>query len=173
MQKRKQMQTSSNKCKHKQTNAGNNSTNSAVNNGNNAAQSTNINFQAQARNPVNSAYAAPLTAGVDTCMGSSSVGAQGVTFGFSGATTWTDKNCVRLKNSRELNSMGMTTVACELLAIDPEVAEAMRRAHASCQPAAPVTVTMTAPEPAPAPVPVTPVAPNPAPIPVAVKPPHE
>jgi hypothetical protein len=147
------------------TNAGNSTASQATtqsNAGNNTQTTVSINQAAQARNPASTAYAAPLTAGVDTCMGSTSVGGQGITFGFSAASTWTDRNCVRLKNSRELNAMGMTQVACELLAEDKDVAEAMRKAGGSCVPVkaviaaalvVPVTPSVpTTPTAAPSPV---------------------
>lgn len=108
-----------------------NSGNSNVSNaGNNTVSVAYTNIQKQ--QPVATAYAAPLVAGADTCMGSTSVGGQGITIGFSFASTWTDKNCVRLKNSREFNAMGMTDVACELLAMDREVAAALRRTGRGC-----------------------------------------
>jgi hypothetical protein len=49
----------------------------------------------------------PLTTSNDTCMGSTSGSINVAGFGFGGGSTWTDKNCTRLKNSRELWNMGM------------------------------------------------------------------
>lgn len=123
---------------------------SMANSGNSNVSVAYTNIQRQ--QPVATAYAAPLVAGVDTCMGSTSVGGQGITIGFSAATTWTDKNCTRLKNSRELNAMGLGDAACELLAMDREVGEALRRTGRNCgvmQRAAYVE----APPPPPPPVP--------------------
>lgn len=88
--------------------------------------------QAQARNPVATAYAAPLTAGFDTCMGSSTAGAQGIGFGISLGSTWTDKNCVRLKNSRELASMGLRKASIQLLCQNKDIEEAMAAAGTPC-----------------------------------------
>lgn len=87
---------------------------------------------AQARNPVSTAYAAPLTAGFDTCMGSSTAGAQGIGFGISLGSTWTDKNCVRLKNARELASMGYSKASVQLLCQNKDIAEAMEAAGTPC-----------------------------------------
>ena len=39
-------------------------------------------------------------------MGSSSIGGQAVSFGLSVGTTWTDENCQRLKDSRQLVALG-------------------------------------------------------------------
>jgi hypothetical protein len=88
--------------------------------------------EAQARNPVATAYAAPLTAGFDTCMGSSTAGAQGIGFGISLGSTWTDKNCVRLKNSRELASMGLRKASIQLLCQNKDIEEAMAAAGTPC-----------------------------------------
>jgi hypothetical protein len=104
---------------------------SSSDNANNATQS--VNFAAQARNPVNTAYAAPLVAGEDTCMGSSSIGGQGVGFGISIGTSWTDENCQRLKNSRQLASLGYQKAAVMLLCINDDVALAMEAAGTPCR----------------------------------------
>jgi hypothetical protein len=53
----------------------------------------------------------PLTTSNDTCMGSTSGSANGPGFGVGFGTTWTDANCVMLKNSRELWNMGMKAAA--------------------------------------------------------------
>lgn len=82
--------------------------------------------------PVMTAYAAPVIATEDTCMGSSSVGAQGMAFGLSVGTTWRDENCQRLKNSRELNAMGFNRAAVALLCVDGDVRDAMNTAGTPC-----------------------------------------
>ena len=70
-------------------------------------------------------YSPPLTTSNDTCMGSSSVGASGVGFGLSIGSTWTDKNCTMLKNSRELWNMGMKAAAFARLCMDDDNKEAL------------------------------------------------
>lgn len=85
------------------------------------------------RNPVHTAYSAPLVAGSDTCMGSTTMGAQSSVFGISFGSTWTDKNCVRLKNSRELVELGHKDAAVQLLCTDKEVKAAMRAAGTPCK----------------------------------------
>ncbi|MBN8606393.1 MAG: hypothetical protein J0L81_05690 [Caulobacterales bacterium] len=144
--------------------ATNSNTNSADNsNSNNSSQNVNVNTYNE-RAPVNTAYAAPLAVGEDTCMGSSSMGAQGVTFGLSIGTTWRDRNCQRLKNSRQLVALGYHNAATALMCQDRGVREAMEEAGTPCpsrantQPAAYVP----APLPAPAPEPVAAAPVNPA-----------
>jgi hypothetical protein len=88
------------------------------------------------RAPVATAFSAPLTSGIDTCMGSTSAGVQAVGFGVSVGSTWVDENCKRLKNSRELRSMGYSEAAVALLCQDPAVASAMRTAGTPCAVAA-------------------------------------
>lgn len=84
------------------------------------------------RSAASTAFAAPVIATEDTCMGSSSVGAQGMAFGLSLGTTWRDRNCQRLKNARELSTMGYDTAAVALLCVDVDVQRAMRRAGTPC-----------------------------------------
>jgi hypothetical protein len=91
--------------------------------------SVNINNE---RPPVSTAYAAPLVAGEDTCMGSSSVGGQGVGFGLSIGTTWTDDNCRHLKNSRQLVALGYHRAATALMCVDEDVKDAMAAAGTPC-----------------------------------------
>jgi hypothetical protein len=91
-------------------------------------------------------------------MGSSSVGGQGFAFGLSIGTTWTDSNCQRLKNSRQLASLGYQRAAVALVCIDDSVREAMTAAGTPCPSAndkvaeapmvAPVVVAAPAAEPA-------------------------
>jgi hypothetical protein len=88
--------------------------------------------EAQARNPVSTAFAAPLVAADDTCMGSSSAGGQGVGFGLSLGTTWHDEDCVRRKDARELHNMGQKKAALALLCQSDHVAEAMAAAGTAC-----------------------------------------
>ncbi|MBL8781685.1 MAG: hypothetical protein JNL06_12190, partial [Alphaproteobacteria bacterium] len=100
-------------------------------NSNNASQETNVNTYNE-RAPVNTAYAAGLSAGEDTCMGSSSIGAQAVSFGLSIGTTWQDDNCRRLKNSRQMVALGYHRAATALMCVDADVEAAMARAGTPC-----------------------------------------
>lgn len=76
--------------------------------------------------PASTATGPALTSGNDTCMGSTSIGGQGMSFGFSLGTTWIDRNCIRLKNANALNRMGHKNAALALLAIDEDVAAALK-----------------------------------------------
>lgn len=89
-------------------------------------------YEAQDRNPVNTAFSTPLTSSNDTCMGSTSAGAQGVSFGVSVGTTWTDEDCIRRKDARELFNMGMKSAALALMCENDKVAAAMKRAGTPC-----------------------------------------
>jgi len=105
---------------------------STANANNSSVSVTGDTFQAQARNPVATAYAAPLTAGFDTCMGSSTAGAQGIGFGISLGSTWTDANCVRLKNARELAAIGYRTASVQLMCQNADISRAMTAAGTPC-----------------------------------------
>ncbi|PZO54119.1 MAG: hypothetical protein DCF16_05380 [Alphaproteobacteria bacterium] len=81
---------------------------------------------------MSTAYAAPLAVGEDTCMGSSTMGAQAVSFGLSIGTTWQDRNCQRLKNSRQLMALGYQRAATALMCVDEDVRHAMAEAGTPC-----------------------------------------
>jgi hypothetical protein len=73
------------------------------------------------RYAANSAFAPALTSSNDTCMGSSSLGATGMSFGVALGSTWTDKNCEMLKNSRELWNQGEHAASLALLCSDDDI----------------------------------------------------
>jgi hypothetical protein len=77
---------------HATSSSGGNVINTAL-----TVQGDTVTYQAQARDPVSTAYAAPLAAANGTCMGSSSAGAQGIGFGLSLGTTWRDDGCDTLR----------------------------------------------------------------------------
>jgi hypothetical protein len=84
--------------------------------------------EAQARNPVNSATAAPpIIINNDNCRTGWGVGAQGVTLGFTVSGTAVDTNCELLKLNRELVILGHKDVAIELLRGDERVEAAFKR----------------------------------------------
>lgn len=68
----------------------------------------------------------------ETCMGSSSVGGAVSGFGLSFGTTWRDSACVRRLDSRELNSLGYTLGAKELMCDSDKVRAALKRAGTPC-----------------------------------------
>jgi len=98
------------------------------------------------RPPVNTAYSAALATSEDTCMGSSSIGGQAVSFGLTIGTTWTDDNCQRLKNSRQLVALGYHRAATALMCFNEDVAAAMDRAGTPCPSGAAVYVAPPPPE---------------------------
>lgn len=89
-------------------------------------------YEAQARNPVATAYAAPLTASNGTCMGSSSAGGQGAAFGLSIGTTWTDNNCDIRYDAEALRAAGLPGAAQARLCQKAEIAKAMDAAGTPC-----------------------------------------
>lgn len=74
----------------------------------------------------------PLTTSNDTCMGSTSGSINGPGFGVGLGTTWTDDNCVMLKNSRELWNMGMKAASMALMCTDPRTRSALEVTGYSC-----------------------------------------
>lgn len=95
--------------------------------------------------PVATAYAAPLAASNGTCMGSTSVGGQGVTIGLSMGTTWTDAECNRRYNSIRMQELGQTKAAVALMCQDSDVRAAMEAAGTPC-PEKPAAKTTAAPK---------------------------
>jgi hypothetical protein len=73
-----------------------------------------------------------VTTSDDTCMGSSGVGGQGGTFGFSVGSTWTDSNCIMLKNARELQAQGHHKAARARLCMDEDNAMAFELTGQPC-----------------------------------------
>ena len=80
-----------------------------------------------------------LSTGDDTCMGSSGIGVQGMEFGFSVGSSWTDENCVMLKNARELKNQGHHKAAKARLCMNDENALAFEMAGEPCPRALPST----------------------------------
>lgn len=68
----------------------------------------------------------------DTCMGSSSGSVNLAGFGGSYGTTWTDENCVMLKNSRELWNMGMHLAGLARMCFDGMNKEALELTGFEC-----------------------------------------
>jgi hypothetical protein len=93
-------------------------------------------------------------------MGSSSIGAQAVSFGLSIGTTWQDDNCRRLKNSRQLVALGYHRAATSLMCVDDDVRQAMIMAGTPC-PNGEVVAVVAPPPPAREYVPMAPVADKP------------
>lgn len=83
---------------------------------NNEGNSQNVNINEEGDDfPASTAYAPALAASPDTCMGSTSAGAQGLNFGLSLGTTWVDTNCMDLKWYREMAQSGYNKAAAAVL----------------------------------------------------------
>lgn len=80
-------------------------------------------YQAQERDPVNSAYSAGLVASNGTCMGSSSFGGTGPGFSATFGTTWKDNDCSIRYTAEALRASGNNSIAQALLCTIPEVAK--------------------------------------------------
>lgn len=84
------------------------------------------------RAPVATAYAAPLTASNGTCQGSTSAGAQGVSFGVSFGSTWKDDSCDMRYDAEALRAAGLPHAAQARLCQKPEIEKAMEAAGTPC-----------------------------------------
>lgn len=97
------------------------------------AQSTSLTVEGDTTNyhapriPVSTAYA-PNIMPTAVCMGSSSMGGQGMSFGFSLGTSWTDSNCMLLEQVRTVSVvLGQKEVAQEMMMAVPAYADAVKR----------------------------------------------
>ena len=144
------------------SNSGNSAQQQSQNNtGNNTGTSTTTvdSTYKAARIPVNTAYSAGLTSGLDTCLGSASGGVQTVPFGATFGSTKEDKNCVLIKQTKLLAEAGLYKSACIRMTLGKEgeaIRRAMEEAGESCDdvvrteavavPVAPIVINMVVPE---------------------------
>lgn len=108
--------------------------NSNANSGNNSDQSVTVNGDSYdaPRIPVATAYA-PNIAPTAVCMGSTSAGGQGMTFGVSFGTSWTDDNCMLLEQVRTVATViGDKEIAAEMMCDVKAYAAARARAGKPC-----------------------------------------
>lgn len=112
--------------------ANRNDGNNVTINGDQAGSGAMTMYAAQERAPASTAYAAPLTSSPETCMGSSSGGAQGANFGVTFSTTWESVKCDRRMNARALQSLGKATAALSLLCQDKDVQAALEATGEKC-----------------------------------------
>ena len=70
--------------------------------------------------------------GSDVCLAGASAGVQTFGIGVSAGKSFRDKNCERIKLSRELNSLGMKVAAVAILCQDPRVFASMEHAGTPC-----------------------------------------
>ena len=80
-----------------------------------------------------------LSTGDDTCMGASGVGVQTFEFGFSVGSSWTEEDCVTLKNARELSNQGHPKAAKARLCMNEDNALAFEMTGEPCPRALPST----------------------------------
>ena len=109
----------------------------------------------QYRRPVSTAYAANLTSGIDTCLGSMSGGAQAPIVGLSFGSTKVDKNCVMIKQVQLLKQLGYESAACFRARAGDEgkaIDAAMTQAGIVCESVAVQEVSTPAATPATEPV---------------------
>jgi len=118
----------------------------SVDNSGNTAGNSNVSINQEykaARIPVATAYAAALTSGMDTCLGSMSGGAQTGILGLSVGGTKKDNNCVLIKQVALLHAMGLDEAACFRARAGKEgkaIDDAMKLANVDCK-------SLTAPAP--------------------------
>ena len=106
----------------------------------NTYQSGSSNNTTTTNNTTSNIRSAPPTAaapnvtnsGSDVCLSGASGGIQTFGLGVSGGKSFRDKNCERIKLSRELNTLGMKVAAVAILCQDERVFEAMEQAGTPC-----------------------------------------
>ena len=106
----------------------------------NTYQSGSSNNTTTTNNSTSNMRSAPPTAsapsvtnsGSDVCLAGASAGVQTFGIGVSGGKSFRDKNCERIKLSRELNSLGMKVAAVAILCQDERVFFAMEQAGTPC-----------------------------------------
>ena len=106
----------------------------------NTYQSGSSNNTTTTNNSTSNIKSAPPTAaapnvtnsGSDVCLAGASAGVQTFGVGISGGKSFRDKNCERIKLSRELNTLGMKVAAVAILCRDERVFFAMEQAGTPC-----------------------------------------
>jgi len=106
----------------------------------NTYQSGSSNNTTTTNNSTSNMRSAPPTAaapnvtnsGSDVCLAGASAGVQTFGIGVSGGKSFRDKNCERIKLSRELNTLGMKVAAVAILCQDERVFFAMEQAGTPC-----------------------------------------
>lgn len=137
-------------------------------NSNGAGQTTSIttNYEAQKRNPVSSAYAAPLQIGSLVCGMSKVSGAlQLPGVGASGQVGTIDAGCERRSTADVFARLGLTYEACIIMVRDPVAVAAGLSAATCLRPVAPVAEVVAPPAPT-VPAQTYGMAPIPNPVPV-------
>lgn len=99
-----------------------------------ASSTTAVNVTNGGVEQVPSVYAPNLsTTLTETCMGSTSAGAASFGFGASFGSTWSDDNCVRRLDARQMAALGDIATAREMMCKSDDVREAAKRAGNPCK----------------------------------------
>ena len=94
---------------------------------------TNGNMTTTVKSPPPSAISPQISTGSgDLCTVGVAGAVQTQILGISAGTTFTEENCVRLKNSKALYDMGMKVAAVSLLCTDRQIFESMLRSGTPC-----------------------------------------
>lgn len=110
----------------------------------NSEVSVNQEYKA-AKIPVSTAYAASLTSGLDTCLGSASGGVQTAPVGVSFGKTLKDDNCIFIKKAH-LMAEPISRLECFYIrSKDKEIDQAYKDAGIDCPPSEPQNLTAPAP----------------------------
>ena len=91
-----------------------------------------VTYEAQKRNPVSTAYAAPLAASTGTCLGSASGGVQATGVGLSFGTTTLDDGCDARFDASALNALGLRMAAVARLCQRDGNRDAIEAAGGKC-----------------------------------------
>ena len=99
----------------------------------NQTVTTNGNMTTTVKQPPPSAISPQISTGSgDLCTVGVAGAVQTQILGISAGTTFTEENCVRLKNSKALYDMGMKVAAVSLLCTDRQIFESMARSGTPC-----------------------------------------
>lgn len=100
----------------------------------NSTVTTNGSMETTVKSPPPSAISPQFSAGSnsDLCTVGVAGAVQTQILGISMGTTFTEENCVRLKNAKTLYDMGMKVAAVSVMCQDPNVFDAMMNAGTPC-----------------------------------------
>lgn len=113
-------------------NGNNNGNSNGNNNGNGNSSNASINNRYPQNTP--SVFAPGLTAaGIESCLGSASVGGSVAGFGLTFGSTREDRGCQLRLYARTLHAMGYRRAATQILCNDPEVMQALAYEGFACQ----------------------------------------
>jgi len=109
-------------------------TDSTINSNNNSTVTTNGSMDTKITQPPPSAIAPSFSSGnnSDLCTIGVAGAVQTQILGISAGTTFTEENCIRLKNAKTLYDMGMKVAAVSVMCQDKKVFDAMNHAGTPC-----------------------------------------